>query len=114
MRLVTEYIAAGCISYKPDMRRILDERQSLNAKTDIIRNGSQHFWKKYFYKEKETSEKAAINGTSQDVVYKSTKFTRLLSLLTVKTGWRYFRQSRFLLAVNTSMTLLGNGVLHRP
>lgn len=26
MRLVTEYIAAGCISYKPDMRRILDER----------------------------------------------------------------------------------------
>ena len=43
MRLVTEYIAAGCISYKPDMRRILDERQSLNAKTDIIRNGSQHF-----------------------------------------------------------------------
>lgn len=43
MRLVTEYIAAGFISYKPGMRRILDERQLLNAKTDITRNGFQPF-----------------------------------------------------------------------
>ena len=36
--------------------------------------------KKYFSKEKETSEKAAINGTFQDAVYKSTKFPGLFSL----------------------------------